>query len=177
MYQVVAGLTPTVTTGANADLYDGLKINYYGQTQSNGLLQFYQRGVVFGTATDPATIEVYANEMYLKRTISTAILNAFLSSERIPANQAGAGRVRGLILDICASAVQSGIISTNKTLTTAQKAAIIGLTNNEFAVGQVETLGYYLTVTPSASENKISYTLVYSKDDVVRQVVGTDVLI
>ena len=48
MFQT-ANLTPTVQTNADANLYDGLRINYYGETQTAGQLRrFYQRGVLTG---------------------------------------------------------------------------------------------------------------------------------
>src|SRR5690606_1962829 len=45
----ISNLTPSVTTDAEADIYDDLKVNYYGVTQTAGvLLAFYQRGSMMG---------------------------------------------------------------------------------------------------------------------------------
>ena len=51
MFQT-ASLTATVTTDADANIYDPIRVNYYGQTQTAGQLrEFYQRGTLTGGAT------------------------------------------------------------------------------------------------------------------------------
>ena len=179
MYQFFSGITPTVYTSSDADYYDNLKINYYGQTQSNGAIQFYQRGYCFGGISDPDTQDVYANEMYLKRTISTGLMNLLLTSNKIPANPAGENKVRSVISSVCDNAILSGIILIDKTLTESQKSAILAIAgiNNIRSISEVERQGYYLIVTSQPSDNLINYILIYSKGDYVRTITGTNYLV
>ena len=70
MFQT-ASLTATVTTDADANLYDPMRVNYYGQTQTAGQLrEFYQRGTLTGGAQDLVDQNTYK---------STLPNNAFLS--------------------------------------------------------------------------------------------------
>jgi hypothetical protein len=176
MFQVF-DLTPTVTSNSDADFFDNLKINYYGQTQSNGIIEFYQRGVLFGGSTNPSSLNVYANEASLKSSISTAILNALLANGKISANIDGESIIYSVITGVINDSLDSGIISSGKTLTVQQEASILSLTGNPNASIAVENSGFYLTVTANPSANTIDYLLVYSKDDVVRSVTGIHSLI
>ena len=54
MFQQASNVAVTVNTTANANLYDGLRVNYYGNTQTAGqMISFYQRGLLMGIGTDP----------------------------------------------------------------------------------------------------------------------------
>ena len=67
MFQT-ANLTPTVSSSTDANLYDGLRINYYGETQTAGQIRrFYQRGVLTGSGVDPVDMNIFANEQWLER--------------------------------------------------------------------------------------------------------------
>ena len=85
--------------------------------------------------------------------------------------------------DNCDKAVTNGTISKGKTLTTAQKAYITQLTGNEQAWYQVQNNGYYYTVNITTEIQgdktiyKAVYTLVYSKNDTIRKVEGSNILI
>ena len=76
-----------------------------------------------------------------------------------------------------------GSIEVGKTLTTAQKAYIGNATGSTTAWQQVQTSGYWLNVVISqytvdgVNQYKAVYTLIYSKNDTIRLVQGTDVLI
>lgn len=178
-------LTPTVTTDAGANTYDSLNVNYYGNTQDAGqAINFYQRGVMFGLPADPADINVYANEMWLKDAVAGRILTALLGLSRISANQKGVSQLTALITPVVNEALTNGTISPGKILTDVQKLYITEATNNNQAWHQVQTLGYYLQVTITFNPNgtpkpgyEANYLLVYSKDDDIRKVNGTQTLI
>lgn len=186
MYQVVPGLTPSVTSDANADTYDALRVNYYGQTQNAGqLLSIYQRGVLTGNQNSPVDMNTYANEIWLKSSMSAAIMSLLLSLSQVSANATG----KAQLLSICQSVVQralaNGVISSGNTLTQTQIVTITQLTNDPRAYFQIQGIGYWLNVTfPPAtitsdgrSEYQANYQLVYKKNDAIRKVVGTDTLI
>lgn len=183
MYQIFT-LTPSVTSDADADTYDGLRVNYYGQTQSAGqLLAFYQRGYMMGLVTDAKDQNTYANEQWLKSSAQVALITLLLSLAKVSANAQGISQINAVLQSVIDAAVFNGTISVGKPLNTAQKLYISNATGNPTAWQQVQTIGYWVGVTVQsevvndAVEWKAIYTLIYSKDDVIRKVDGTHVLI
>jgi hypothetical protein len=177
-------LTASVTTDTDANTYDALRVNYYGQTQSAGtLLAFYQRGLMFGASTDPLDQNTYANEVWLKQQIAADLMALLISSTRIPANLAGRGQVLTVIQSDVNLALLNGTISVGKALTTQQQLYITTISNDPNAWRQVQNTGYWLNAViqpytvDSSTQYKIVYTLIYSKDDDIRLIEGRDILI
>jgi hypothetical protein len=178
-------LTPSVLTNADANTYDGLRVNYYGRTQSAGqLIDFYQRGELMGGAQDATDMNVYANEIWLKDAVGAAILSLLLALAKVSANLSGRAQLIATISTVVQDAINNGVISVGKTLTTLQKLYITQLTGDERAWLRVQNGGYWLdcvmasyVTTDSRTEWKAVYTLIYSKDDTIRKVEGTHVLI
>lgn len=184
MYQSFA-LTPTVTDTTTSNTYDNLRVNYYGQTQTAGQgLSFFQRSDMNGGATDPISLNVYANEMWLKDAIGVALMSLLMSQGKISANDSGLGLAQSSIIGIVNQALNNGVISAGKTLSNTQKAYITSVSNDSNAWVKVQTQGYWLNTYLSsavngagATEYTLNYNLIYSKDDTVRAVNGTDILI
>jgi hypothetical protein len=184
MYQI-ATLTPSVTTTADSDTLDNNRVNYYGRTQTAGQnIDFYQRGVMMGLATDPVDINTFANEMWFKDAIGAQIMSLLLSVGRVSANNAGRGQLLSVIQSVIESAGVNGTISTGKPFTTVQKVYITSLTGEENAWQQVQTIGYWIDIlmqsyvtTTGLTEWKAVYSLIYSKDDAIRKVEGSHTLI
>lgn len=184
MYQQAA-LSPSVTSNAASDTYDSQRVNYYGVTQTAGQqLAFYQRGVLTGVSTDAVDMNVYANEIWLKDAASAAFMALLLASPRIPANTAGAGQVRAALQAVIDQALLNGTISTDKVLTVAQRTFVGEVTGDELAWSQVQSNGYWAdavvqpyATTDGRTEFKVVYTLVYSKDDAVRKIEGSHILV
>lgn len=180
MYQQ-SNLTASVSSDADANTYDGLFTNYYGLTQDNGTqIAFFQRGEMNGPATSPSTISVFANEMWMKAAITTQQFNLLLAVNEIAANAQGQTLVSGAIQTVVNQAVVNGTISVGKTLTPTQRFYITSITGDPQAWHQVQDVGYWLNVEivpVGPSEFKAVYTLVYSKNDVVNKVEGTDLMI
>ena len=181
MFQQFEGVEASVTTDAMADLYDGLKINYYGATQSAGKkIAFYQRGVLQGKTEDAG---VFCNEMWLKDAMIVAFFNLLLSVNKVPANQDGLDMTRGVMMPVLDRAINNGTILKLKHLTPQNKVYIYSLTNDPDAWIDVYQNGYKLilnlgtqTVNGTTSYT-IEYLLVYAKGDSIKKVVGTHVLI
>jgi hypothetical protein len=178
--------TPSVTTGANQVTYDALKVNYYGNTQQAGqLINFYQRGVMMGflVSTNPTDINVYANEIWLKDAIGAQIMTLLLALPQVPANITGQAMLTAVILSAVGQALINGTISVGKPLSINQQLEITNATGSNTAWQQVQNTGYWLNVViePVVSGGVTTYiatyTLIYSKDDVIRFVEGTDILI
>lgn len=185
MYKQIGGVPVSVTTDTDANTYDGMRVNYYGRTQTAGQkIDFYQRGTLMGTTTDPTDMNAYANEMWLKDYAASQLMSLQLSVGRLPANTAGAAKVRGILQPIITDALRNGTISVGKTLTPVQRTYIEDVTGDPLAWYAVQNAGYTLSVTiesytttNGATEFKAVYVLVYSKDDTVRLIEGTHTLI
>ncbi len=177
--------TPTVTTTTLSTTYDGLRVNYYGRTQTAGqTIDFYQRGVLMGLATDATDMNTYANEQWLKDAAGSAIMSLLLSLPKVSANEGGRAQLLTAIQSVIDQALFNGSISVGKTLSTTQKLYISSITGDELAWHQVQAIGYWIDCTltsyvtvDSRTEWKATYTLLYGKDDVIRSVDGTHTLI
>lgn len=185
MYQQDGNITPSVTDDADSDLLDSIEVNYYGETQNAGQnISFYQTGVLFGPATSPSTMNVYANEIWLKDAMGVAILNGFLGLGKISANEQGLNTLLNLSQPVINQALLNGMISVAKNLNALQIAEITRITGSDTAWQQVQNGGYWINWQINTrvngagnTEYYASYILIYSKDDVINYVQGQDILI
>jgi len=185
MFKSIGGLTATVTTDAESDALDALRVNYYGNTQTAGqVLSFYQRGVLMGGPTAPLDMNVYANEQWLKDHAAAGIMSLLTSTGRVPANDSGRGQLLTVLQDSIDAALLNGTISVGRTFTAQQRAYITTITGDPLAWHQVQNAGYWVDVriVPSAgpggtTEYKAVYTLLYAKDDAIRFVDGAHSLV
>lgn len=174
-----------VSDDSTADDCDAVRANYNGVTETAGQqLAFYQRGVLFGDATAAVDMNTYANEMWLKDYIGSKMLSMFLNSPTISANKKGRASLLSVLQSSTDAAVLNGVISSGKTLTNEQKQYITQVTNNDNAWRQVQDAGSYYDLwftnepTPDGRTEKVAnYVLIYSKDDAVRKVNGTNTMI
>ena len=179
MYQQFGGAAIAVSTNADANTYDNAKVNYYGVTQTAGRqLAFLQRGFL----ADGTDAGVYANEMWMKDSFTTAFFNLLLAVNKIPANNDGAAMARGVMQETIDTALLNGTILPGKEFDAAQKAGINALVGRSTAANEVFSDGYAISITITTDPNDanvriINYLLVYSKGDAIRKVVGTDVLV
>lgn len=184
MFQVI-GLTPSVTDTDTSDQLDALRVNYYGVTQTAGQnIAFYQRGVMGGNQQALVDMNVYANELWLKDAAQANILSLLLSVARVSANPEGVAQILAILQDAIDRALFNGVISVGKTLTVVQRLYITDITGDDLAYHQVQGIGYWVqcvmqpyVTQDGRTEYKAVYTLIYSKDDVIRKVEGTHILI
>ena len=180
-YQQFTGVEPSVVTDTEANMYDAMRVNYYGATQQAGQqVSWYQDGVLQGSIAD---MGVYANEAWLKDNIAVNILNLRVVLNTLPANQTGVAMVLAQLTQSITLALSNGVILPGKTLDSTQKAFITQLTGNEDAWMNVQSTGYYVTAdlvqyTDNGMQKyKVSYLLVYSKGDSINYVDGRDIMI
>ena len=184
MFQIF-NVSPGVTTTTDSNTYDELRVNYYGRTQTAGQnLDFYQRGVLMGLPTNPVDMNVYANEQWLKDAVGAAIMELLLALAKVSANTKGRIQLMSQIQAVVEEALFNGTISVGKPLSNTQKLYIAEITGDQEAWRQIFTIGYWLdcvmepyVTEDSRTEWKAVYTLVYSKDDIIRKVEGSHVLI
>lgn len=181
-----ANLTPSVSSNTDANLYDGQRINYYGETQTAGQLRrFYQRGVLTGDpATVPVDMGVYSNEQWLKDDAGSRFMTLLLTRPGVSANQAGRGDILATLQGTIDQAALNGTIQTGTTLTTAQQLFITEQSGDPLAYQQVQTIGYWVdaeiqrtTTVDGRTEFKANYDLIYTVDNSIRMVCGTHTLI
>jgi len=180
-------LTPSVTDTTTSRALDLARINYYGQTQQAGqLLSFFQRGVLMGLPSSPLDMNVYANEQWLKDAATSAFMTLLLILTKVSANTQGRGQVLSILQSVINLALLNGTISVGKTLSTFQQLYITELSNDSKAWYQVQNIGYWVNcvikqeeLVPNSGvlEYVLAYTLIYSKDDDIRKIAGTHVLI
>lgn len=181
MYRQLGALTADVATNADANLYDGLRVSYYGETANAGQkIAFFQRGFLCGGATDALDMNVHANEQWLKAYLTARLLSLQLSLGKIPANNEGRGYVLGQVTDAANLAKFNGTIITGKNITVAQQIAITQISGDPEAWRDVQINGYWAdaivverTGETGVTEYVVNYTLVYSKNDVVRKISGS----
>ena len=177
-------LTPSVTNDTDYATYTGLRVNFYGQTQSAGqVINFYQRGYMMGLAVNPAQQNIYANEIWLKDALGALLMNLLLVQEQVPANLTGRAMILAVLQAGINQAIFNGTISVGKTLTINQQLYITQITGSPTAWQQVQNAGYWVDVViqqylqNGVNQYKAVYTLVYSKDDVISFIQGSDILI
>lgn len=178
-------LTPSVTSDTDANAADAARINYYGRTQTAGQpIDFFQRGVLLGLAVDPVDMNVYANEQWFKDLVGATIMRLLLSLSRVSANATGRSQLLAIIGSVIGQALFNGTISIGKPFDIVQKLYITQMTGDELAWYQVQNIGWWLDCTLTSyvtvdgrTEWKAVYTLIYSKDDAIRKVEGSHVLI
>ena len=106
-----------------------------------------------------------------------------LNLTQLPANTQGQALALLTIQGIINQALLNGTISVGKTLTQSQITFITSITNDDNAWYQVQNSGYWVDCViqpiPATSpvQYQAAYTLVYSKDDVIRLINGSDILI
>jgi len=173
-----------IAVGVNdGNLYqtlDKLLINYNGQTQKSGkTLAFYQNGF----NTDGVDTAVFDNEAWLKDSIATDILNTMLGLDFISADKDGEAILSGILEDNAEKALTNHVFANGKVLTTAEKAYITQLTGDENTWLDVQNNGYYkgVEIVPQTQGDSTiyvgEYTLIYMKNDVIRKVTGSNILI
>jgi hypothetical protein len=184
MFQQFA-LTPSVTTTTLSTTYDELRANYYGRTQTAGQnLDFYQRGALMGGNTAPTDMNTYANEQWLKDAAGAQIMSLLIAMPKVSANAGGRAQLVTVLQDVIDRALFNGTISVGKELNVTQKVYIASVTGDDLAFHQIQSIGYWVDCTLESyvtvdgrTEWRAVYTLLYSKDDVIRAVSGTHTLI
>ena len=122
--------------------------------------------------------------MWFKDAAGAKIMELLLSLARVSANATGRSQLIAVLQSVIETATFNGTISIGKPLNTTQKLYIGNLTGDANAWQQVYRLGYWIdctlqsyVTTDGRTEWKAVYTLIYSKDDAIRKVEGSHVLI
>jgi len=171
-------LTATVTTTALSNTLDAARVNYNGATQTAGVKRtFFQTGILMGPANSPQYMNIAANEQWLKAAMTSELMSLLLVLTRIPANAQGIAQILTTMQGVIQQALLNGTISVGKPLTSAQKSLILSLTGDPLAYLQIQNSGWRAGCTVDAVAGVATYSLIYSKDDVIRKITGNQILI
>jgi hypothetical protein len=179
-YQIYNALTPSVSNTTLSDQLDAARVNYYGVTQESGAqIAFYQQGQLLGEDNSPKFMNTYANEQWLKDAATVAIMQLFLSTQKLSASTSGIAILNSTLQIVWNKALRNGTISVGKPLTDEQKSAIFNITFDDKAWYQVQNIGYWYScsIILDGAIYKAVYTLIYSKDDDILKVEGEHILI
>ena len=180
MYKQFASQKFTVDDETEADEYDALCVNYIGLVQANGGRKAFSQQ---GYNINGEAINTYVNECWMKSEVQTALLNLFLDSEIVDAEDEGELLVYNTISSAALKAKNNGTISVGKTLDDDQKTAVYQLTQDNEAWRTVQDAGYWLNVDirrvteQGKTFYKAFYLLVYAKDDAILKVEGQHALV
>lgn len=180
MYKQFASQKFTVDDEIDADEYDEMCVNYIGLVQANGPRKAFSQQ---GYNINGEAINTYANECWMKSEVQTSLLNLFLDSEIVDAEDEGELLVYNTISSAALQAKNNGTISVGKTLDDDQKTAVYQLTQDNEAWRTVQDAGYWLNVDirrvteKGKTFYKAFYLLVYSKDDAILKVEGQHALV
>lgn len=184
MYYQFDNRLPAVFDDTAATLYDSLRVNYMGQTQTAGQkLSFYQTGFLTGGDQAPIDMAVYTGEMWLKDALLVSVMNGLLALPSLPANAQGRITLLSLLQTPVDKAIFNGVISPGKDLDDLKISYIKQLSGSAEAWRQVQSKGYWLDASIlSAVENGrtvyyADYLLIYGKNDQIRKVTGRNALV
>ncbi len=174
-----------ISADLDADRFDKLRVNYYGETAVAGSqIRFYQRGFLCGSSSNPLDMSVHANEQWLKAHITQQWFSLLMATRGIPANKDGEARAMTIIAGAVTKALNNGTILPGKTLTDVQKLAVADASGDDLAWHDVQDKGYWYnaqiveqTGASGLPEYAMKYVLIYGKGDWVRKVEGSHNLV
>ncbi len=177
-------IQPSVTDVTTALAYDAIGVNYYANTQQAGtIVNLYQRGIMNGLSVDAASQNTYANEVWLKGAMVSALFTLLLTLNKISANNAGQAQVMAICQSVITQALNNGTIIAGRTLTPAQISYVVNATGQQNSWLTIQSIGYILStkitteVVDSKTQYIINYSLIYASDQVVNKITGTDIQI
>lgn len=137
------GLAYTVNSETDAPILLANGYNFYGNyaTASNQF-KLFQNGQISGNAK---WLDTYYGQVFIRDGLQNAWLNAMISANTIPYNEAGYGVLRAAAMDTINTAVNAGFIREGVSLSEAQKAQVTQEAGLDIT-GALETQGWYLQI-------------------------------
>ena len=170
-FKQVDGLTPTVTSEADASVLDSKYYSYYGNfATKNTQFDFIYKGLIVG---DYLNLSTYINAIWFNSSIVNAVLNGFAGVSKIAYNDAGYTFIRAWLADPINQAINVGAIQVGVTLSEAQKAQIISEVGSDITA-ELYSNGYYLQVADPGAAARVTgdspiVTLYYTDGGVVKK--------
>lgn len=171
MFRSNPSLIPLDISESEAYALVDRSLNFYGLTQEIGAVRaFYQPG----KNADGSDTSAVCAEIWLKDAIQTAIIDRFLSDEKVSQSASGVEKLGDDISYVIQEAVNNRTITVPESLTDVQKVYVNQVFGgNPRAAVEVETDGYCLSV--SYDGDTVVYVLLYHKNGNFRKIEGTHV--
>jgi hypothetical protein len=185
MYTQFPNRNSSVSDTIESRHLNSLRMNYIGETQKDGnKLSFYQRGTMMGGNTAATKVNVYCNEIWFKDDIVSGAMALQLALPEISANTEGQGAISNVLQDSIDRAENNGTISVGKPFDNAQKEYVSRVTGDKLAWHQVQSIGSWRQVLINSvvgedgtTEFEAKFLILYSKDDVINKIEGSNSLI
>lgn len=148
-----SGLTPSVTSDANASALQANGYNYYGDfATSSTQWQFFYPGSMTGQYK---WADSYVCQIKLNADLQDAMMNLLTSVNSIPYNAAGYSLIHAALADPIAAAANFGTIRTGITLSASQVQELYNAVGVD--VSQViNAAGYYLDIKDAAPSTRVA---------------------
>jgi hypothetical protein len=148
-----SGLTPTVTTSAQASALEANGYNYYGDfATSSTQWQFFYPGSITGQYK---WADSYVCQIKLNADLQDAMMNLLTSVGSIPYNAAGYSLIHAALADPINAAANFGTIRTGITLSASQVQELYNAVG--FDVSQpLNASGWYLDIKDAAPSTRVA---------------------
>lgn len=148
-----SGLTPTVTTSAQASALEANGYNYYGNfATSSTQWQFFYPGSITG---EYKWADSYVCQIKLNADLQDAMMNLLTSVGSIPYNAAGYSLIHAALADPVNAATNFGTIRTGITLSASQVQELYNAVG--FDVSQaLNAAGWYLDIKDAAPSTRVA---------------------
>lgn len=141
-----SGIAPTITTQAEAEALDALRVSYVGQFATrNAEFQFANRGAL--TSSTYGFYDVLVASIWFRAKIQRAVMDLFAQRDRLPYTGAGYTALEAVIQDPINAAKNCGVIDEGLALSESQKNQLLTETGDTQAASTLALTGYYLKVT------------------------------
>lgn len=148
-----SGLTPTVTTSAQASALEANGYNYYGDfATSSTQWQFFYPGSITGQYK---WADSYVCQIKLNADLQDAMMNLLTSVGSIPYNAAGYSLIHAALADPINAAANFGTIRTGITMSASQVQELYNAVG--FDVSQpLNASGWYLDIKDAAPSTRVA---------------------
>lgn len=169
-------ISPVISNPLNPLWYNDAisdSLNFVGTVQQNGArIWFWQPGNVIGSSI--SNIAEYVGAMWIQTSATAVLLDLFLEVNTLPSNSASLAILRQVLtIGVIEPGLYNGAIQRGRSLTASEIAEVTTDTGNKTAYQNIETLGYYLTVSV---KNTVAYfTLYYLQNEQIAKIVGSNI--
>lgn len=148
-----SGLTPTVTSSAQASALEANGYNYYGDfATSTTRWQFFYPGSITGQYD---WADSYIGQIKLNADLQDSMMNLLTSVGSIPYNAAGYALIHAALADPISAASNFGTIRVGITLSSAQIQELYNAVGADVSQS-LNAAGYYLDIKDAAPSTRVA---------------------
>lgn len=175
MYKSQAGLTPLVTTTAEAEELDTARVNFYGRVSTRSQQEnMFARGTIAGAWL---WLDDFFGQMYLRDAFQNASFSFLTQINRLPYNTQSYAQLHSIWdADVAQQAKKLGVIVSGIALDQTQKVLIDSLTGFDGSYQTVIDTGYFISITDPIAADRVArnsplITVVYTSGQSIQKLV------